>query len=76
MSDDFEPEDFCDDPMANAIMNVAAQISALARATNGLLYGLKYSKGDGMSVAEAIEVAGKNIEAGLCAVTVTIERDG
>lgn len=55
----FEPDQYHADPMVNAVLNVAAALRALAQSTDGLLYGLKYSKGDGMSVAEAIEVAGK-----------------
>jgi len=58
---DWEPEEYADDPKVNAMLNIAAGIFALARATDGLLYALKYSKGEGMSVAEAIEVGAKNI---------------
>jgi hypothetical protein len=58
---DWEPEDYSDDPHVNAMLNIAKSIADLAKATDGLLYGLKYSKGDGMSVAEAIEVAGKSV---------------
>jgi hypothetical protein len=50
-----KPDDYNADPTANAIMNVAAAIDRLAQAVNSLLYGLKYSKGEGMSIAEAIE---------------------
>lgn len=49
------------EPMVNAVLNVAEQLARLAEATRGLLYGLKYSKADGMSIAEAIEVAGKSV---------------
>lgn len=59
--DTWEPTKFHDDPLANAVLNVAAQLAVLARATDGLLYGLKYSKGKGMSIAEAIEVASQNV---------------
>lgn len=34
---DWEPEDFHKDPMVNAVLNVAAQLSAIARATDNLL---------------------------------------
>jgi|KBSSwiStaDraftv2_1062776.scaffolds.fasta_scaffold00132_80 hypothetical protein len=61
----WEPAELHDDPMVNAVLNVAAQLAALAGATNELLYGLKYSKDTGMSIAEAIEVAGNNIASGL-----------
>jgi len=54
------PSEFHDDPKVNAVLNVAAQISVLASATSELLYGLKYGKDTGMSIAEAIEVAAKN----------------
>lgn len=54
------PNSFHDDPMVNAVLNVAAQTSVLASATNELLYGLKYGKETGMSIAEAIEVGAKN----------------
>jgi len=43
-------------PMVDAVRQVAEAIS-------GLLYGLKYSKAEGMSVAEAIECAGDRVAA-------------
>lgn len=58
---EWEPEEYVDDPVANAILNVAKELSALAKATNGLLYGLKYSKDNGLSIAEAIEVGAQSI---------------
>lgn len=61
----WEPTAFHRDPMVNAVLNVAAQLASLANATNGLLYGLKYGKFEGMSIAEAIEVASKNVATGL-----------
>jgi hypothetical protein len=59
--DHWSPGDYVDDPLANAVLNVARQIGELAAATNGLLYGLKYGKQEGMSIAEATEVAGGRI---------------
>ncbi len=59
----WEPESHHKDPMVNAVLNMAEQISRLADATNGLLYGLKYSKENGMSIAESIEKAGEIIAA-------------
>lgn len=61
----WSPTRFHSDPMVNAVLNVAAQLAVLANATNGLLYGLKYSKSEGMSLAESIEVAGKSVAAGI-----------
>jgi hypothetical protein len=58
---DWEPKEMHDDPNVNAMLNVAASIHACAKSLEELLYGLKYSKRDGLSVAEAIEVAGKKI---------------
>jgi hypothetical protein len=48
----WSPSKFHDDAMVNAVLNVAAQLSVLASATNRLLYGLKYGKNEGLSVAE------------------------
>ena len=56
---DWEPTQYAKDPMVNAVYNVAAELSALASATRGLLYGLKYSKDNGVSIAEAIELSAK-----------------
>lgn len=39
----------------------AEAIRDTAEAINGLLYGLKYGKAEGMSIAEAIEVGAKTI---------------
>lgn len=63
--DTWKPKDFADDPMVNAVLNVAAAIEHLASATNGLFYGLKYSKDQGTSIAEAIENAGAKIAAAI-----------
>lgn len=57
----WEPESLHKDPMVNAILNVAMSLSELAEATNGLLYGLKYGKQEGLSIAEALEASGKDI---------------
>jgi len=51
----WEPKLFCKDETANALMNIAAEISEVAPAIRGLLYGLKYGEKEGMSIAEAIE---------------------
>lgn len=70
--DTWEPTKFHDDPLANAVLNVAAQLAVLARATDGLLYGLKYSKVQGMSIAEAMEVASQNIATALDGISSAI----
>jgi len=44
MSEEWEPEDFSEETVANAILNVACELNRLANATNGLLYGMKYGK--------------------------------
>lgn len=58
----WEPEQYHKDPMINAVLNVAASVSELAEATDGIIYGLKYSKKEGMSIAEAIECHTKAIQ--------------
>jgi hypothetical protein len=58
---DWEPEDYHGDPMVNAVLNVADGIHRLADAVGSLLYGLKYSKENGLSIAEAIEVGAEKI---------------
>lgn len=61
--DKYEPEDYCENEIANAIMNVAAELRFVGQSIDSLLYGLKYSKMEGMSIAEALEVgAGKIAE--------------
>jgi hypothetical protein len=67
---EWEPSDHHEDPTVNALLNIAESISNLAAATNGLLYGLKYSKDEGMSLAEAVE---KSISEGLQGVASAIE---
>jgi len=57
----FEPEEYHTDPMVNAVLNVAEQLARLATVTNKLLYGLKYSEGEGLSIAEAIEVGSQAV---------------
>lgn len=75
--DEWGPQLFHNDPTTNALYNIAASLDKLADATNGLLYGLKYGKRDGMSIAEAVEVAGKgvaeSIESGLHDIGQAIE---
>jgi microcystin degradation protein MlrC len=68
----WSPSKFHKDPMVNAVLNVAAQLSVLASATNGLLYGLKYGKKEGLSVAEALEAASKNVAHGLESVAESL----
>ncbi len=57
----WEPEEYHPDPTVNALLNIASGLHSQAEATRHLLYGLKYSRGEGMSVAEAIEVGAKSI---------------
>ena len=57
----WEPTEHHKDPMVNAILNVAEGMSAISHSIDGLLYALKYSKGEGLSVAEAIEKASTNV---------------
>lgn len=69
----WEPEDYDDNPIANAIYNVAAQIADLSASVNVLLYGLKYSRQEGMSVAEAIEVAADRVAGPLSDLAQSID---
>jgi hypothetical protein len=61
MTTKWEPGRFDKDPTVNALLNIAASLKRLAEATGRLLYGFKYGQRDGMSIAEAIEVASNNI---------------
>ncbi len=45
--------------------NQARALYAIARAIDGLTYSFRYGKSEGLSVAEAIEVAGKSIAGGI-----------
>ncbi len=63
----WKPEKFCADPVANALYNIAASQADVAEKVGSLLYGLKYSQREGMSIAEAIE-------AGLTKIAGAIER--
>ena len=47
--------------VASAVNTSAEATEKVAEATNGLLYGLKFGKQEGTSVAEAIENAGQKI---------------
>lgn len=88
---EWRPGKFSDDPIVNAILNVAAEINGhseatrraahelsnfgtdedgngvtdalnnCAKAIDGILYGLKYGKSEGMSISESIEVVGRKI---------------
>ena len=64
----WEPKEYVEDPTANAQLNIAEALAGCADGLNGLLYGLKYSKGEGMSIAESIEVSGKRIAESLDAL--------
>lgn len=65
----WSPSAFDPDPLVNAVLNVAAQVAVQAAATNELLLGLKYGKKEGLSIAEAIEVAGKGVSAAIEMIT-------
>jgi hypothetical protein len=58
---DWKPESYNADPTVNAMLNIAAGLHAQAAATRELLYGLKYGKDEGMSIAEAIEMHAKEV---------------
>ena len=61
---EWQPTALHKDPTVNAILNVACSLSEVADALTELLYGLKYSRNGGLSIAEAIEVgAGKIADA-------------
>lgn len=47
--------------IANSMLKVAEAIDRHADATEGIARGLKYGEIEGMSVAEALEVASNNI---------------
>lgn len=72
----WEPEEYDEDPTVNALLNIAHGLHRLADATNGLLYGLKYSKGEGMSIAESIESSAKHIVEGAQAVAEAVRERG
>lgn len=71
---EWEPKDLHSDPMVSAVLNVAASLSELALATDRLLYGLKYSGKEGMSIAEAIQVSGKKIATALASIDVKLDK--
>ena len=52
----WEPDTYSKDPTANALLNIAASIYKLADAQENLLYAVKYSRKEGLSLAEAVEV--------------------
>lgn len=55
----WEPAALHKEAQANALLNIARELHYCGAAIESLLYGLKYAKGDGMSLAEAVEVAGR-----------------
>ena len=73
----WKPGTYHKDPTVNALLNIAASLAACASAQREILYGLKYGKDNGLSIAEAIEVAGQKtgaeIATGLQAVADAIE---
>lgn len=70
---DWEPEHYTDNEIANALLNVAAAMNRQANATEHLLYALKYSRGEGLSVAEAIEVGANRIADGASRLAEAVE---
>lgn len=76
----WEPGTYHEDPTVNALLNIAASLAACAAAQRELLYGLKYGKDTGLSIAEALEIAGEKagaeIAIGLQGVAEAIERRG
>lgn len=73
MTTQWEVRDLHTDPMVNAVLNVAAAIGQLARATDGLLYGLKYGKAQGVSIAEALEVGARRISSSVDSLASNID---
>ncbi len=69
----WEPETYHKDPMVNALLNIAAGLNRQAEATQGLLYGLKYSGKEGLSIAEAIGVAAGEMSAAVVQLSEAIE---
>ena len=54
---------FHNDPVVNALLNIARELHYVGKQTGDLIYGLKYGPGcasGGRSIAEAIEVAVEN----------------
>jgi hypothetical protein len=64
-----KPQNSHDVTQAEAILEVA-------KAIDGLLYGLKYSKDNGMSIAEAIEVSGTKISEAIDGLATAIREHG
>lgn len=69
----WEPKEHHDDPAVNAMLNIAESLSECASAIGGLLYGLKYSGEQGLSIAEAIEVSAKSVASALAEVAGKID---
>lgn len=74
MSQRWEPVQYHKDPVVNAILNVAHSVQNLADATDGLIYGLKYGKNNGLSLAEALETGLEKV-AGAVADLASATRD-
>lgn len=53
--------------------NQARALFEIADAIRSLLYGLKYSSREGMSIAEAIEVSGTNVADAVTALAGAVE---
>lgn len=74
----WEPGTYHEDPTVNALLNIAASLAACAAAQRELLYG--HGKDTGLSIAEALEIAGEKagaeIAIGLQGVAEAIERRG
>lgn len=59
MSDQWKPERYTKDEVANAIYNLAASANQMAMAMYKLFYALKFSDVEGPTVSEAIVIAAR-----------------
>lgn len=65
MDNKYKPERIVHEHLANAVYNVARELSRLAYAHNQLFYALRYSHEEGLSVAEAIEASAQKLGEGV-----------
>lgn len=69
----WKPAEFHQDPMVNAVLNLAHAVMCHASETRELLYAFKYGREEGMSVAEAIETVANRVGEPLNAVADALE---
>jgi hypothetical protein len=75
MSSDWEPKHYTKDETANALLNIAAGLHAVAKSTDELFYAFAYSKtAGGLSISEVLEKTGGEVSVALASMAEALEQ--